>query len=236
MWVCLLFPAAVVENSPLWGNKGHFYPIPLSSFFYFLSLFHTAISHFCPFFLFVLLFCPSFHVFFLPFSVYQLFLSFLSCFCLFLFSILLFLFPTSSISSFNMSYPRPFLFLISLVFLYFSAFSCLLLSFLPYFFPVIDPPFLPFFLQFLFSLLFFFPFLRWKSDVIFHIFLFPSVVFKPHRSQISAVSGVFLFFHRRPIQSVLRPSVGRFPAAGDRHLHEAGLSWRRSHQLLPGPV
>lgn len=208
----------------------------LPSFIFFLCSilqFPTFVLFFFLFFYFVL---HSMFPSFLPFSVYQLFLSFLSCFCLFLFSILLFLFPTSSISSFNMSYPRPFLFLISLVFLYFSAFSCLLLSFLPYFFPVIDPPFLPFFLQFLFSLLFFFPFLRWKSDVIFHIFLFPSVVFKPRRSQISAVSGVFLFFHRRPIQSVLRPSVGRFPAAGDRHLHEAGLSWRRSHQLLPGPV
>lgn len=41
---------------------------------------------------------------------------------------------------------------------------------------------------------------------------------------------------RRSLQPVLGASVGRVPAPGHRHLHEAGLSRRRAHQLLPGAV
>lgn len=41
---------------------------------------------------------------------------------------------------------------------------------------------------------------------------------------------------RRAVQPVLGAPVGRLPAPGDRHLHEARLARRRAHQLLPGPV
>lgn len=41
---------------------------------------------------------------------------------------------------------------------------------------------------------------------------------------------------RRAVESILGASLGRFPALGDCHLHEARLARRRSHQLLPGPV
>lgn len=41
---------------------------------------------------------------------------------------------------------------------------------------------------------------------------------------------------RCTVESVLCASLSRFPAPGDRHLHEARLARRGAHQLLPGPV
>lgn len=41
---------------------------------------------------------------------------------------------------------------------------------------------------------------------------------------------------RCTIKSILSASVSRLAALGHRHIHEARLSWRRAHQLLPGSV
>lgn len=38
------------------------------------------------------------------------------------------------------------------------------------------------------------------------------------------------------IKSILSSSVSCLPAPSDRNIYEARLSWRRSHQLLSGPV
>lgn len=61
------------------------------------------------------------------------------------------------------------------------------------------------------------------------------------RSPLKRFDSVFehtslLCHFRCPIKSVLSSSVGRFPAPGNRHLHEARLARWGAHQLLPGPI